>query len=460
MAGLWYRAGTVAVTNASNKVVGTGTTWKSSVYKPDKGHMFWGPDGRAYEVDYVESDTVLYLVTAYVGGSATVQAYSIVISITGQVPAFSRELSAFVAYHQGQMDGWQQLLTGTSEVTLTAPDGTKLTVPSIYAIGKAVPEHEAKAGSHKISGVAGLQSELDKRVLTSGGTISNLRRAGQNSGSLISNVEVPLPDITDTNVYNSFTVRLVQGWSNTMVRFRLVIRDYMNKHRNVDITFSGYAYSDGSTWVADASEASATGAGALDWKVSTHKAADGNPVIYFHNPNGFDDYSTVEIVDDVSRGVQPVYALDRVQGALGTPVKVSRHYHTGNVVGPVNLSDGVPSGAIIERGGNANGEYIKFADGTMVCCLSNFNIPETALSASFSRVCNLPAVFASIDGMKPAASVLSTNSGNLESAGALYRNGFSLVILSGSQINFAGYTYSSPIQTPLTIGIQVIGRWS
>ncbi|WP_434430324.1 phage head spike fiber domain-containing protein [Aeromonas veronii] len=78
----------------------------------------------------MESDTVLYLVTAYAGGSATGQAYSIVISITGQVPAFSRELSAFVAYHQGQMDGWQQLLTGTGDVTLTAPDGTKKTVPS------------------------------------------------------------------------------------------------------------------------------------------------------------------------------------------------------------------------------------------------------------------------------------------------------------------------------------------
>lgn len=130
MAGIWYRAGTVAVTSGSTKVVGTGTTWRSGVYKPDKGHIFWGPDVRAYEVDYVESDTVLYLVTAYAGGSATGQAYSIVISITGQVPAFSRELSAFVAYHQGQMDGWQKLLTGVGDVTLTAPDGTKLTIPS------------------------------------------------------------------------------------------------------------------------------------------------------------------------------------------------------------------------------------------------------------------------------------------------------------------------------------------
>lgn len=164
MAGIWYRAGTVAVTSGSTKVVGTGATWRSGVYKPDKGHIFWGPDGRAYEVDYVESDTALYLVTAYVGGSATGQAYSIVISITGQVPAFSRDLSAFVAYHQGQMDGWQQLLTGTGDVTFTAPDGTKLTVPSWEKIMNAgsgvvaqakIEADRAKAAADSINPEAG-----------------------------------------------------------------------------------------------------------------------------------------------------------------------------------------------------------------------------------------------------------------------------------------------------------------
>lgn len=44
-------------------------------------------------------------------------------------------------------------------------------------------------------------------------------------------------------------------------------------------------------------------------------------------------------------------------------------YHTGNSVGTVSQSGGVPTGAIIERGTNANGEYVKFADGTMICTL-------------------------------------------------------------------------------------------
>src|SRR5690606_2166228 len=42
-------------------------------------------------------------------------------------------------------------------------------------------------------------------------------------------------------------------------------------------------------------------------------------------------------------------------------------FHTGNVLGTVSQSGGVPTGAIIERGSNANGEYVRFADGTQIC---------------------------------------------------------------------------------------------
>lgn len=38
-----------------------------------------------------------------------------------------------------------------------------------------------------------------------------------------------------------------------------------------------------------------------------------------------------------------------------------------NWLGTVSQAGGVPTGAIIESGSNANGEYVKFADGTMIC---------------------------------------------------------------------------------------------
>lgn len=41
-------------------------------------------------------------------------------------------------------------------------------------------------------------------------------------------------------------------------------------------------------------------------------------------------------------------------------------YHTRNILGTVSQSSGVPTGAIIERGSNSNGEYVKFADGTLL----------------------------------------------------------------------------------------------
>jgi hypothetical protein len=66
--------------------------------------------------------------------------------------------------------------------------------------------------------------------------------------------------------------------------------------------------------------------------------------------------------------------------AAGAPRIAVRHRETSgawaawnrlvglqNLVGTVSLAGGVPSGAVIERGSNANGEYVRFADGTQFC---------------------------------------------------------------------------------------------
>lgn len=37
------------------------------------------------------------------------------------------------------------------------------------------------------------------------------------------------------------------------------------------------------------------------------------------------------------------------------------------IVGTVSQSGGVPTGAIIQSGSNANGEFVRFADGTQIC---------------------------------------------------------------------------------------------
>ena len=42
-------------------------------------------------------------------------------------------------------------------------------------------------------------------------------------------------------------------------------------------------------------------------------------------------------------------------------------YGHNTVLGAVSQSAGVPTGALIERGSNANGDYVRFADGTQIC---------------------------------------------------------------------------------------------
>lgn len=71
---LAYRVGTVAVTNASAAVTGTGTTWTSQV-KPGDWFMLDGT--RMAEVLSVASNTSLTLTTAWGGSTASGQTYSI-----------------------------------------------------------------------------------------------------------------------------------------------------------------------------------------------------------------------------------------------------------------------------------------------------------------------------------------------------------------------------------------------
>lgn len=41
--------------------------------------------------------------------------------------------------------------------------------------------------------------------------------------------------------------------------------------------------------------------------------------------------------------------------------------HQHNLLGTVSQAGGVPTGAVIQRGSNANGEFVRFADGTQIC---------------------------------------------------------------------------------------------
>lgn len=101
------------------------------------------------------------------------------------------------------------------------------------------------------------------------------------------------------------------------------------------------------------------------------------------------------------------YVSSKVAFRVGSPPEIGGSgtwqpwrmlYHTANIIGTVSQSSGIPTGAIIERGSNANGEYTKFADGTLICTKNG--IPGTlANPGNINAVITPPVQFAYLDGV-------------------------------------------------------------
>lgn len=125
----WYRVGTI--TSSGNVITGVGTKWLDNKMGIGAGQILLVPgDGtvKMYEILAVDSDTKLRLVAT--PSPALSGAYAIISIYTDSFPDFGRRLSANLGYYQSQMDGWQKIMTGTGNVTIIAPDGTGVVIPS------------------------------------------------------------------------------------------------------------------------------------------------------------------------------------------------------------------------------------------------------------------------------------------------------------------------------------------
>ncbi|WP_170333439.1 DUF2793 domain-containing protein [Ruegeria arenilitoris] len=100
-------------------------------------------------------------------------------------------------------------------------------------------------------------------------------------------------------------------------------------------------------------------------------------------------------------------ATDTTAGRL---MRADYGYGPGNLLGSVSEASGAPTGAVIERGSTANGEFVRFADGTQICTANLDPVSCTtsvgALFASASTTWTFPVAFAA--GSVP---VLSGSSG-------------------------------------------------
>jgi hypothetical protein len=136
--GVWYRTGTVNVTNGSPNIVGVGTLWLTQA---SIGDIFNGPDGVEYEITAITDDTHAAIkqrlgTAAYAGSTLTAQAYSIVRNFTSTLPALlASQLAAMItAWHQ-TTDEFTAWLSGTGNVTVHDSVGNAYSLATPAALG-------------------------------------------------------------------------------------------------------------------------------------------------------------------------------------------------------------------------------------------------------------------------------------------------------------------------------------
>ena len=166
---------------------------------------------------------------------------------------------------------------------------------------------------------------------------------------------------------------------------------------------------------------------------------------------GSDDFA-IKVSDDGVTWVQSMQfdgATGLVSGAAvqtgpgdttaGRLARADYAYGRGNVVGTVSESGGAPTGAVIEQGTNANGSYVRFADGTQICSHTTFS------NASGPATWVYPALFGNIPVITLGVGAAGARVSTYQSAGpsSVAVNGFTL---SGARAVFS-------------VAVVATGRW-
>ncbi|WP_143707646.1 hypothetical protein [Yersinia bercovieri] len=130
----WYRTGKITAASGQNVITGTGTQWANNVMgvAPGQALIVPRPDGNTliYEILAVDSDTKIRI-NGNIVDALTSSDYGIQTSVSNSYSALARETSAQLGLYQQLLKDWQLITTGTGDVTIIAPDGSEVIIPSL-----------------------------------------------------------------------------------------------------------------------------------------------------------------------------------------------------------------------------------------------------------------------------------------------------------------------------------------
>jgi hypothetical protein len=133
---------------------------------------------------------------------------------------------------------------------------------------------------------------------------------------------------------------------------------------------------------------------------------------------------------------------------------MTKAYHPGNIVGTVAQASGTPTGAILEYTTNANGDCIRYADGTQICTMS-CSFPANS-NDNNGTLFTFPKPFASVKSISgsPGFSASATT-------GASYVVEASVASVTQCRVKVLIHA-ASAIQNPTSpssVFVTVVGRW-
>ena len=205
-------AGTIALTNNSTAVTGTGTSFTAELKANDFVVAVVGGVAYTLGIKSVDSNTALTLAQAYTGPAASGLAWTPVPF--GTMTAITAQLAAQVTYAVRGFNldkaNWQGIFTGSGNVTVNLPDGTSWTGPAWNGIAQTISGKLDKSGG-EITGNLTVNKDL---TVTGTGTIGGtLAQSGgatfYNGDILIDSGEVVAKKLTDagSGYYNSSFVK-------------------------------------------------------------------------------------------------------------------------------------------------------------------------------------------------------------------------------------------------------------
>ncbi|MFW5401288.1 hypothetical protein V2A85_16475 [Yersinia sp. 1252 StPb PI] len=164
----WYEAGTVTSIAGTNVITGTGTLWNNSIFGIASGQMIFVPgSGQVviYEILAVDSDTKIR-VTKNISSAITNSEYAIVTTVSNSMSDLARRTAVQLAIYQQLLEDWQNITTGTGDVTIIAPDGTEVVIPALSWITDSKTWFDANRELIDNAGevVAGAETARDQAV--------------------------------------------------------------------------------------------------------------------------------------------------------------------------------------------------------------------------------------------------------------------------------------------------------